>query len=457
VKPSLLALLVLASPLLVPPAQAGVLRVPQQFPSIQAAVDAALPGDSVVVSKGLYKEAVSLSGKQQLVLQGLGVVRLDSKGLGVALSLSGCSSVSVRDLKIVGADGVAVLVDSCLDVKLSEVSLVSRLPDSGADSMQVRGSSGVSILRCEFKRSQAEGALDVGFGGAPVDDLKVKGCVFVEPLMDAVRLDQVQGAVIEHNVARRPGLCFVSVWDSVSDVQLRRNKVVRPGDAGIVAIGSGVVADHNLVSAGMSAGVYLLGDELVASDNRILSVAGQGLLLLGSEIEASYNRVSGCGENGITVDGLDMDVSDNVVSGVMSTGIQVTGSQASVERNKVSAAQLHGLYVNAVGSDVNDNIVLGDGVLPLVAGMLVVGNGMNFSGNLVSGAGFDGIVLAGNNGQVSGNEVSMAMNNGLSLQGSGSVLTGNSAFDSGNLDLFELQPGQNSIDDSNSFGSSNAP
>lgn len=456
-KRSLLALVMLASPLLPSAAQAVDLRVPLQFPTIQAAVDAAQPGDKIVVSQGLYKEAVSLAGKQQLVLKGQGVVRLDSKGLGPALSLSGCSSVTVKQLRVVGADGVAVLIDSCSDVKLAEVVLVSRLPDAGADSMDVVSSSGVSILRCEFRHSQAEAALNVGLSGGPVTDLMVKGCLFVQPAMDAIRLDQVQGAVIDKNVAKRTGICFVDVWGSVSDVVVSRNRVNRPGDVAIFALGSDVVADHNLVSSGFGSGLFLQGDDMVASDNRIVSVAGQGVLLFGSDGQAVFNQISGCGENGITSDGLHMVVSDNVVASVMSTGIQVTGSQQTVERNQVSLAQLYGLYVNAPVSAVRDNIVLGDGVMPFISGMLVVGDSMGFSGNQVSSSGFDGIVLSGKNGQVSGNSALMSMHDGISLQGIGCVLTGNSAFDSGHYDLFELQVGKNSIDDSNSFGTSNAP
>ena len=446
---SLLALLVLVSA-----AQAAVLRVPLQFPTIQAAVDAAQPGDHVVVSPGLYAESVSLAGKSQLVLRAAGVVRLDATGLGPALSLAGCSSVTVRGLRFVGADGVAVMIDSCTDVLVAQCRLQA---GAGADSMQVVGGSGLRIQRCTFAGSQAEAALAVGLSGGPVQDLSVKGCLFAKPSQDAVQLDQVQGAVFERNVARRTGLCFVDVMGSVADVVLRDNRVQKPGDVAVFALGSGVTAEHNLVMSGSGSGLFLQGSGMIASDNIIGSVAAQGLLLFGSDGQALANRISGCGENGITCDGLHMTVSDNIVDGALSTGVQVTGTAQTVERNQISAAQLYGLYLNASGSGVHDNVVVGAGGFPMIAGMLVVGNGLSFSGNQVSGAGYDGLVLSGQQGQVANNSALGSVHDGFSLQGTGCVLTGNVAHDSGDLDLFELHVGANSIDESNDFGSSNAP
>jgi plastocyanin len=50
----------------------GTLRVPQDYPTIQAAVDAAAPGSLILVDKGVYKEAVTVEpGHENIVIRGV--------------------------------------------------------------------------------------------------------------------------------------------------------------------------------------------------------------------------------------------------------------------------------------------------------------------------------------------------------------------------------------------------
>ncbi len=55
-----------------PVAMAGTLNVPSQYPTVQAGIDAAVDGDTVLVAKGTYVENIDLKGKQ-ITLQGKGI------------------------------------------------------------------------------------------------------------------------------------------------------------------------------------------------------------------------------------------------------------------------------------------------------------------------------------------------------------------------------------------------
>jgi hypothetical protein len=43
--------------------QATSIRVPQEYPTIQAAINASQNGDAIIVSPGIYNEALTISGK----------------------------------------------------------------------------------------------------------------------------------------------------------------------------------------------------------------------------------------------------------------------------------------------------------------------------------------------------------------------------------------------------------
>src|SRR5262249_22706679 len=68
------------------PAEAGTLAVPStSFPTIQSAIDAAVAGDTVLVSKGTYVEALDVKAKTGIVLKAAGKVVIDAKDFNTGI------------------------------------------------------------------------------------------------------------------------------------------------------------------------------------------------------------------------------------------------------------------------------------------------------------------------------------------------------------------------------------
>lgn len=74
-----------------PPPQAATRRVPMSYPTIQAGIDAATPGDSILVAPGVYAEALDTRGKHLVVCSEAGPqgTVIDAGQQGSVIRMSG--------------------------------------------------------------------------------------------------------------------------------------------------------------------------------------------------------------------------------------------------------------------------------------------------------------------------------------------------------------------------------
>jgi hypothetical protein len=93
-------------------AVAATLQVPQQYASIQAGVDAAMPGDTVLVAPGIYFENVLIQKSLRLrSTDGAALTTIDGNGIGTPLAVWGTltETVTISGFTLTGG---AFLLDS---------------------------------------------------------------------------------------------------------------------------------------------------------------------------------------------------------------------------------------------------------------------------------------------------------------------------------------------------------
>jgi len=92
-----------------PAGPGAVLHVPQDFSTIQAAVDAASPRDIIQVAQGTYNENVLIEGKSDIQLRGKNTV-LQGSGVGTGIRIVGSDHIEVQGF-IVDGYGAGIVLD----------------------------------------------------------------------------------------------------------------------------------------------------------------------------------------------------------------------------------------------------------------------------------------------------------------------------------------------------------
>ncbi|MDD4253919.1 MAG: lectin like domain-containing protein [Methanofollis sp.] len=142
------------------------LRVPEDYRTIQEAVDSAMPGQMVRVGDGVYVENVVVD--HSLTLAGSADAIIDGNG-GDALTLTG-SNITVRGLTLTGGDdGVRVV---CNDTLLMDLTVT----DCSGDGIALESVARSVISGAGISRANRTGILVNETAGAALFRCDVSGC-----------------------------------------------------------------------------------------------------------------------------------------------------------------------------------------------------------------------------------------------------------------------------------------
>ena len=333
-----------------------------KFPTIQLAVNAATPGDRIVVAAGVYQENVIIPvGLSDLTIEGNGKVILDAAPQGAGTGGAGieilADLVTLEDIDIRNADSVPGSVGDGVRVEADDVTLRGLLiTASNDDGIEVEGAR-ARIESCVIRQSVT--AIEIRGDDATLRKVKVFRCddFGVDIDGDRARVEELLIRGVEDEGGLEISGDDAVVVDCVIDnVQDRLLDVT--GDDALI--------EGNDLKHGDSSGISVNGDRAVIRDNRVLGVGSTGIRASGLSVVVEDNQVDGARDL-FDISGDLPTIRGNTGKRAIddSEGIRVsnTPSGGLISDNKISVAASDGVFlaINCVGLLIERNVVKGSG------------------------------------------------------------------------------------------------
>ena len=305
---------------LAPAGHADTLRVPKDHPTIADAVEAAQPGDVVLISAGEYTEYVRMSDRPDLTIRGVGKVRMLR------------SEVLAAEF---GLDSVpAFEADDCKGLRIENIRF-----EGLWTAVDIERCNGLVVEDCRFEGGQEFPALNIFNCYA----FRVTDCRFAD-LTEAIRAFSVRRGVLEDNEIQR--VTTGITLRASSEMVVRRNRI----------------AD---VDTGVRTLEFAAWHEVAANRITDASVAGIDLELEGGTVHANVLRRCADGIRTAGVDGSAADggthIAGNRISQSSGTGLWVGGRGCTVRGNVVRQSGTVGIRVLSAWNHLVDNKVVQTG------------------------------------------------------------------------------------------------
>jgi parallel beta-helix repeat protein len=343
-------------------ASAATLKVPQQFATIQGAVDAADPGDVIQVAKGIYSENVSISAKNGLTLVGKPGAIIDAGSADDGVSITGSQSIAIRGLTVRNSGTSAgFLLIGGTDVEIRQCTIEGVF----GHGILVDSTSNVRLLDNQVTAAGEDGIL-VDTNTALVQGNTIRGSagpnVRVLGSFNTVQDNTLQASASDSITVGNGGGTSTG-FNLIAGNRVLEPSPIDPEDGILLLTSPNTWIVDNTVTAMSAEGIEVVGsEETVVQGNTVKKCLQNGIEIRSPNVALLDNAVKADGQNGVFLDTLATDTYAfaNVVKKSASAGFLVGADDCVLVQN--SATGSTGLDLSVTGM----NLVLIDNNFPKV-------------------------------------------------------------------------------------------
>jgi serine/threonine protein kinase len=337
-------------PALPPAAQPPALTVPGGYPTIQAALLAAKPGETVRIQPGSYEEQIRLPDGVSLAAMGEGrrvLISVDGK-VGSVLEVDGCKkggTVTGIVFSHSGTDTAPGGDSPVVSITASSITFTDCVFEKGiGDGLLISATSRVSLSKCESRRNRGHG-FHIKNASA-----EITGCLSESNLLDGLRAFGAGGNVVLGQSTMKRNSGTGAVAENGASITATESGSQENSENGLAAQG----ADSLLNWTGGNVrgnGVIMVGGAARDSGKGGLGISVEKG---GARLIAQGVQISGNHKHGIVMESpasgsalLKCRILDNQRSGVVIFG--ESGASVKIEGGEIANSHEDGLIVSGRG------------------------------------------------------------------------------------------------------------
>jgi len=372
------------------------------FSSIQAAVDAASTGDTIIVSEGTYLEQITIPISLTLSGQNKDTVIIDCSGSDNCIYITN-SNVQINGFTITNANGNGIRADYS-DLNIKNVTITDN---------DERGIFFVHGKKIAIRDSAIDGnGAGVIYYNNANGDAIVEDNIIINNIGSGVHVGLIEGKSaiirnnkIDNNAGSSSDGIYVGIAGSGGLMTIEKNSIKDSGRYGIYLVGVRIessIADFSVQGSG-SDGVRADYSDLNIKNVTITDNGVRGIYFVhGKSFAIRNSTIDGNGDGGVIYyDNANADaiVEDNTIINNVGSGIHIgliEGKSAIIKNNEIdnnAGSSSDGIRVGIAGSGglmtIKNNPVIGSGRYGIY--LTGVRTGSSIADFSVQGSGLDGI------------------------------------------------------------------